>query len=231
MHRQSITEQTETEKRMCHLQFILFKMVPLFSVPLSEPQSFNISGESSNSVNLSWEAIPIGKRRGFLSHYSLCSLKINSEQKDEGPTFHFHHDFVAIGERPHKSPKSNLCGCDILMVVFFFSVCYKVSAFVTEHRLVNLTPGSKYSISLAAATAKGEGPQVVRIINTPPENMTGKNLKCVWSVSVNTQDLNTSPLFLHLKYPPPSHLALLWVLSVLFVMILISTFCTCMFRQ
>lgn len=96
-------------------------MVPLFSVPLTEPQSFNISGESSNSVNLSWEAIPIGKRRGFLSHYSLCSLKINSEQKDEGPTFHFHHDYVSIGEEPHKSPKSNLCGCaDILMVVFFF---------------------------------------------------------------------------------------------------------------
>lgn len=68
-------------------------------------------------------------------------------------------------------------GCvDILMLVS--SVCYNVSASVTEHRFENLTPGSKYNISLAAATGAGEGPQVFRIVNTLPENhVTGNDLK------------------------------------------------------
>lgn len=116
------SQNTQRQKWGCAtFSSFFFKMVPLFSVPLTEPQSFNISAESSNSVNLSWEAIPIGKCRGFLSHYSLCSLEINSEQKDKGPTFHFHYDYVAIGEEPHKSPKPNLCGCaDIFMFFFFF---------------------------------------------------------------------------------------------------------------
>ncbi|CAG00608.1 unnamed protein product [Tetraodon nigroviridis] len=105
-------------------------------IPLTEPLDFAVFGESSTSVNLSWKAIPIGKLRGFLSHYKLCSLQLHSEQTDE--------------------------------------VCYNVSAFATEHRLVNLTPGSKYNISLAAVTREGEGPQVIRIVNTLPENMTGK---------------------------------------------------------
>lgn len=61
-------------------------------------------------------------------------------------------------------------------------MCYNVSASVTEHRLVNLMPGSKYNISLAAVTGAGEGPQVIRIINTLPENMTGNNLKRGWSI-------------------------------------------------
>ncbi|XP_029684184.1 leukemia inhibitory factor receptor isoform X3 [Takifugu rubripes] len=129
-------------------------------VPLSEPLDFRVFDELSNSVSLSWKTIPIESLRGFLSHYRLCSIKINSEEKDE--------------------------------------VCYNVSASVTEHRFENLTPGSKYNISLAAATGAGEGPQVFRIVNTLPE----------------------------------SHVTvLLWVLSGLFVMFLISTMCTCMLRQ
>lgn len=236
---------TQTEMRTCHVQLFLFKMAPPFSVPLTEPQNFSVSGESSNSVNLSWEAIPTGKLRGFLSHYSLCSLKFRSEQKDEGTMFHFHHDYVAKREEADILPLSVpvdaskvettsmwLCwhfdGCCVFLFCFF-PVCYKVSASVTEHHLVNLTPGSTYSISLAAVTGAGEGPRVVRIINTPPENVTGNNPKPVWSVSVNTQDLNASPPApLH---PLSPHLALLWVLSVLFVMFLISTLCTCMLRQ
>lgn len=196
----------------CHVEFILFKVIPLFSVPLSEPLDFNVSEQSSNSVNLSWKAIPTGKLRGFLSHYRLCRLKINSEPKDKGTMFHFHRDYVAKRsilssrrEETHISPLSVLTfWCiynqnHIYMVVltfwcfvFFFLECYNVSAFVTAYRLVNLTPGSKYNISLAAVTGAGEGPRVFHIINTPPENMTGNNLKPVWSVSVNTQDLNTS---------------------------------------
>ncbi|XP_056894938.1 LOW QUALITY PROTEIN: uncharacterized protein LOC130529063 [Takifugu flavidus] len=129
-------------------------------VPLSEPLDFRVFDELSNSVSLSWKTIPIESLRGFLSHYRLCSIKINSEEKDE--------------------------------------VCYNVSASVTEHRFENLTPGSKYNISLAAATGAGEGPRVFRIVNTLPE----------------------------------SHVTvLLWVLSGLFVMFLISTMCTCMLRQ
>ncbi|TNM87812.1 hypothetical protein fugu_006033 [Takifugu bimaculatus] len=91
-------------------------------VPLSEPLDFRVFDELSNSVSLSWKTIPIESLRGFLSHYRLCSIKINSEEKDE--------------------------------------VCYNVSASVTEHRFENLTPGSKYNISLAAATGAGEGPRV-----------------------------------------------------------------------
>lgn len=123
------SQNTQRQKWGCAtFSSFFFKMVPLFSVPLTEPQSFNISAESSNSVNLSWEAIPIGKCRGFLSHYSLCSLKINSEQKDEGPTFHFHHDYVAIGEEPHKSPKPNLCGCADIFMFFSFMFFFSQSA-------------------------------------------------------------------------------------------------------
>lgn len=204
---------TETNRWMCHVQFILFKGIPLFSVPLTEPQNFTVSGESSNSVNLSWEAIPIRELRGFLSHYRFCSLKINSEQKDKGTMFRFHHDYVAKRsilwsrrEETHITSFCNWCiynwkhilhGCAaismfLVCLVFFPPVCYNVSASVTEHRLVNLTPGSKYNISLAAVTGAGEGPQVIRIINTLPENRTGNNLKRVRPLSVSTQDLNTT---------------------------------------
>ncbi|TWW58082.1 hypothetical protein D4764_07G0008010 [Takifugu flavidus] len=105
-------------------------------------QNLWTSGFLTNSPTLS---ACLGKRfpsRAFvvsLSHYRLCSIKINSEEKDE--------------------------------------VCYNVSASVTEHRFENLTPGSKYNISLAAATGAGEGPRVFRIVNTLPEShVTGNDL-------------------------------------------------------
>lgn len=112
------------------------------------------------------------------------------------------------------------------------SVCYNVSAYVTEHRFENLTPGSKYNISLAAVTGAGAGPQVIRIVNTLPENnMTGNGLKrrqiCTCKHAALKQpshSVTNTPSF-------TPRLVLLWVLSLLFVTFLISTMCTCMLRQ
>uniref|UniRef100_A0A671V1S4 Fibronectin type-III domain-containing protein n=1 Tax=Sparus aurata TaxID=8175 RepID=A0A671V1S4_SPAAU len=48
--------------------------------PRIKPQNFTHSSETDNSVNLSWKAIPPADQRGFLTHYSLCSVKISSPE-------------------------------------------------------------------------------------------------------------------------------------------------------
>ncbi|XP_068446250.1 leukemia inhibitory factor receptor [Clinocottus analis] len=48
--------------------------------------------------------------------------------------------------------------------------CCNISAFVTKHQLENLTPGTKYNISLVGVTRAGEGPEALVAINTLPEN-------------------------------------------------------------
>lgn len=40
---------------------------------------------------------------------------------------------------------------------------------MTNYRLGNLTPGTKYNITLAGATSKGEGPKATASVNTLPE--------------------------------------------------------------
>ncbi|XP_041861141.1 tyrosine-protein phosphatase Lar [Melanotaenia boesemani] len=47
--------------------------------------------------------------------------------------------------------------------------CFNISTSVTKHHLENLTPGSKYNISLAGVTGAGEGLSALAIINTQPE--------------------------------------------------------------
>ncbi|XP_060934530.1 interleukin-31 receptor subunit alpha-like [Limanda limanda] len=49
--------------------------------PLREPQDITVFGQTHNSANLSWKAIPSKDQRGFLTHYSLCSVEMGS--KDE----------------------------------------------------------------------------------------------------------------------------------------------------
>ncbi|XP_063747661.1 leukemia inhibitory factor receptor-like isoform X3 [Eleginops maclovinus] len=49
------------------------------NVPLREPQEFMAFGETYTSTNLSWKAIPSADQRGFLTHYSLCSVKVSSD--------------------------------------------------------------------------------------------------------------------------------------------------------
>lgn len=92
-HVGTVTMATKVWMRHVHGWIILFKVIPLFSVPLTEPLDFKILGEQSHSVNLSWKSIPIGNLRGFLSHYRLCSIKLYSEEKEEGTEFLFHHDY------------------------------------------------------------------------------------------------------------------------------------------
>ncbi|XP_071380690.1 interleukin-6 receptor subunit beta isoform X2 [Centroberyx affinis] len=48
--------------------------------------------------------------------------------------------------------------------------CHNVPASSTEYRLENLTPGSRYNISLAGVTRAGAGPKAFASINTAPEN-------------------------------------------------------------
>ncbi|XP_008277613.1 leukemia inhibitory factor receptor [Stegastes partitus] len=99
--------------------------------PVKEPQDFIAFSEAQSSANLSWKAIPYNSQRGFLTHYSLCRVKISSQDEPE--------------------------------------VCYNISASAVKHRLENLTPGSKYNISLAGVTRMGEGPKSTVTINTWPE--------------------------------------------------------------
>ncbi|XP_070816930.1 leukemia inhibitory factor receptor [Chaetodon trifascialis] len=50
-------------------------------VPRRAPQDFSSFSETHNSVHLSWKAIPPADQQGFLSHYSLCSVKISSQDE------------------------------------------------------------------------------------------------------------------------------------------------------
>ncbi|KAM7388002.1 hypothetical protein PAMP_024206 [Pampus punctatissimus] len=47
--------------------------------------------------------------------------------------------------------------------------CHNISASLIKYRLENLTPGTKYNVSLAGVTIKGEGFQVTATINTHPK--------------------------------------------------------------
>ncbi|XP_049444769.1 uncharacterized protein il12rb1 isoform X1 [Epinephelus fuscoguttatus] len=58
--------------------------------------------------------------------------------------------------------------------------CHNVSASLTEHRLENLTPGTKYNISLVGVTRVGEGPKATVTINILPE----KPVNVLWSISL-----------------------------------------------
>ncbi|XP_059196387.1 interleukin-12 receptor subunit beta-1 [Centropristis striata] len=53
-------------------------------VPLIKPQDFTAFGETQTSANFSWEAIPSVEQRGFLTHYSLCSVKISLQEEPKG---------------------------------------------------------------------------------------------------------------------------------------------------
>ncbi|XP_029284788.1 interleukin-12 receptor subunit beta-2-like isoform X1 [Cottoperca gobio] len=50
-------------------------------VPLKEPQDFIVFSETHTSANLSWKAIPSVDQQGFLTHYSLCSVNISSQDE------------------------------------------------------------------------------------------------------------------------------------------------------
>uniref|UniRef100_UPI0037E731E1 oncostatin-M-specific receptor subunit beta n=1 Tax=Semicossyphus pulcher TaxID=241346 RepID=UPI0037E731E1 len=118
--------------------------------PLTAPQDFNAFGETLTSTNLSWKAIPTGDQRGFLKHYSLCSVKISS-QDESGAS------------QPLTSPE-----------------CQNISASLTTYRVENLSPATKYIISLAGVTRGGEGPNATFTISTLPE----KPLNVWWSLSL-----------------------------------------------
>ncbi|XP_034069023.1 interleukin-12 receptor subunit beta-1-like isoform X2 [Gymnodraco acuticeps] len=49
--------------------------------PQREPQNFTAFSETHTSSNLSWKAIPSADQRGFLTHYSLCSVKDSSQDE------------------------------------------------------------------------------------------------------------------------------------------------------
>ncbi|KAK1897217.1 Leukemia inhibitory factor receptor [Dissostichus eleginoides] len=49
--------------------------------PLREPKDFIAFSETHTSINLSWKAIPSADQRGFLTHYSLCSVKDSSQDE------------------------------------------------------------------------------------------------------------------------------------------------------
>ncbi|XP_045905644.1 interleukin-6 receptor subunit beta isoform X2 [Micropterus dolomieu] len=49
--------------------------------PLRKPQDFIAFDETQSSAVLSWKAIPSVDQRGFLTHYSLCSVKISSQDE------------------------------------------------------------------------------------------------------------------------------------------------------
>ncbi|XP_054646912.1 oncostatin-M-specific receptor subunit beta isoform X2 [Dunckerocampus dactyliophorus] len=49
------------------------------NVPKKAPQDLFVFNQTHNSATLSWKTIPTVERRGFLTHYNMCSVKINSQ--------------------------------------------------------------------------------------------------------------------------------------------------------
>ncbi|KAL6108134.1 il12rb1 [Pungitius sinensis] len=50
-------------------------------VPRSEPQDLTSLRETQTSADLSWKEIPPVDQRGFLTHYTLCSVKVSSQDE------------------------------------------------------------------------------------------------------------------------------------------------------
>ncbi|XP_056233515.1 interleukin-12 receptor subunit beta-1 isoform X2 [Seriola aureovittata] len=52
--------------------------------PHREPQVFAAINDAHNSALLSWKATASEHQQGFLTHYSLCSVKVSSQEGQEG---------------------------------------------------------------------------------------------------------------------------------------------------
>nr|XP_049588344.1 oncostatin-M-specific receptor subunit beta isoform X2 [Syngnathus scovelli] len=103
------------------------------NVPKIAPQDLLAFNETHNSVTLSWKAIPEDDARGFLTHYNVCSVKINLEKE--------HIE------------------------------CHTAAASLSEYRLENLTPVTKYNFTVAGVTIAGEGPKATVTLKTQPLNL------------------------------------------------------------
>ncbi|XP_014835991.1 PREDICTED: interleukin-12 receptor subunit beta-1 [Poecilia mexicana] len=97
-------------------------------VPSKEPQNFMTVSDTHDSADLTWKQISYEHLRGFLTHYKLCTVKINSQSKP---------------------PE-----------------CINISASATKHHLKNLTPATKYNVTLAGVTQTGEGPVAMESFTT-----------------------------------------------------------------
>lgn len=74
-------------------------------VPRKEPQDLTSLTETKTSANLSWKEIPSADQRGFLTHYTLCILKVPSQDEVKGPRSlcsFLHNHFVELNERKKK---------------------------------------------------------------------------------------------------------------------------------
>ncbi|KAM4740050.1 uncharacterized protein il12rb1 [Anableps anableps] len=100
-------------------------------VPSQEPQNFMTVSDTHDSADLSWKEISYEHLRGVLTHYKLCTVKINSQNKPQE--------------------------------------CVNISASATKHHLKDLTPGTKYNVSLAGVTQTGEGRPAMQSFTTLPE--------------------------------------------------------------
>nr|XP_057930250.1 interleukin-6 receptor subunit beta isoform X2 [Doryrhamphus excisus] len=53
------------------------------NVPKIAPRNLFVFNQTHNSATLSWKAIPSTERRGFLTHYNLCSVNINTQNEQK----------------------------------------------------------------------------------------------------------------------------------------------------
>lgn len=129
--------------------------------------------------------IALENQRGFITHYRLCSMKINSLDEPTGVrmlnpcdtnicianacTFHVMLDNI-YSLRKWNQMDDSMNGFLYIFPCVISSVCHNISELAEEHHLENLSPGSKYKVSLAGATRVGEGPQATLTFNTLPEN-------------------------------------------------------------
>ncbi|XP_027884538.1 interleukin-12 receptor subunit beta-1 isoform X2 [Xiphophorus couchianus] len=97
-------------------------------VPSKEPQNFLTVSDTHDSADLTWKQISYEHLHGFLTHYKLCTVKINSQSKP---------------------PE-----------------CINISASATKHHLKDLTPATKYNVTLAGVTQTGEGPVAMQSFTT-----------------------------------------------------------------
>lgn len=122
--------------------------------PVSFPQHFIAFGETQYSANLSWKPIPMVHQRGFITHYKLCIVKENLKHGQE------------VTDQTHGGNQTDEGKVGNKQINIR---CHNISASLKSYNLKDLTPGTKYNITLVGVTRIGEGPKARVTINTLPE--------------------------------------------------------------
>lgn len=76
----SLDTVSKSNGEIIDIQVVVF----VVSVPSKEPQNFLTVSDTHDSADLTWKQISYEHLHGFLTHYKLCTVKINSQSKPPG---------------------------------------------------------------------------------------------------------------------------------------------------